>query len=144
MRVMIGSDHGGFKLKEHIATYLSKKGHEVVNFGCFDEKSVDYPDIAKNVCSNFIHDKKTEKIAILICGTGIGISMSDNKYSKDIRCALCNDTYTAKLTREHNDANVLAMGGRIVAHKLAEDIVDTFMNTSFINEERHVRRIRKL
>ena len=144
MRVIIGSDHAGYKLKEHIASYLSKKKHEVVNFGCYEEKPVDYPDIAEIVCKSFIHEKQVEKIAILVCGTGIGISICANKYSKDIICALCNDTYMTKLAREHNDANVLALGGRIVAPVLAEDIVDTFINTNFINNQRHSARILKM
>ena len=144
MKIFIGSDHGGYELKEHLISYLRKKGYDIIDFGCNDTKSCDYPDIAKQVCKDYIREGWCDKIGILICGTGLGMSMTANKYSKDIRCAVCNDLYSVKMTREHNDANFLALGARIISPHLAEEIIDVFLNTEFSNEERHKRRIEKL
>jgi len=137
----IGSDHGGFALKQEIIAYLKEKGLEFKDFGCYDEKSCDYPEYAHAV-AHAVADGECEK-GILICGTGIGISMAANKV-KGIRCALCHDVFSAKATREHNNANILAMGGRVVGPGLALMIVDTFLNTEFSNDERHIRRINKI
>ncbi|MCR4777931.1 MAG: ribose 5-phosphate isomerase B [Lachnospiraceae bacterium] len=137
----IGSDHGGYALKQEVIAYLKEKGLEFKDFGCYDEKSCDYPEYAHAV-AHAVADGECEK-GILICGTGIGISISANKV-KGIRCALCHDVFSAKATREHNDANILAMGGRIVGPGLALMIVDTFLNTPFSNEERHIRRINQI
>ena len=138
MRVALGSDHGGFELKQEILAYLREKGIEYKDFGCDSTASVDYPVYAKKVCKA-ITDGECEK-GILICGTGIGISITANKI-KGIRAALCSDTFSAHATREHNDANILAMGARVVGEGLALDIVDTFLETEFSNDERHIRRI---
>ena len=133
-----GSGHGGFGLKELVIRHLKEKGREVKDLGCYDKSSCDYPTYGKAV-ANAVADGSCEK-GIVICTTGIGISITANKV-KGIRAALCADTLSAKLTRLHNDANVLAMGAGIVGPNLALEIVDTFLNTEFSGEERHQRRI---
>ncbi len=136
--IAIGSDHGGFELKEKVKAYLQQKGVEVKDMGCYDKSSVDYPSfghaVAKSVASG-----ESEK-GIVICTTGIGISISANKVA-GVRCALCSEPVSAKMTRLHNDANVLAMGAALVGEMLAFEIVDTFLGTEFSGEERHQRRI---
>ena len=139
--IAIGSDHGGFELKQEIIKHLTKKGIDFEDFGCFSEASCDYTDYGKAV-AEAVAAGEYEK-GILICGTGIGISITANKI-KGIRCALCSDCFSAEATREHNDANILALGGRVVGVGLALKIVDTFLNTLFSNEERHIRRISKI
>ena len=139
--IAIGSDHGGFELKQEIIKHLTKKGIDFEDFGCFSEASCDYTDYGQAV-AEAVAAGKYEK-GILICGTGIGISITANKI-KGIRCALCSDCFSAEATREHNDANILALGGRVVGVGLALKIVDTFLNTPFSNEERHIRRISKI
>ena len=126
--LVIGSDHGGFLLKQEIKKHLEEKGVDFVDVGCYDENSVDYPDVAKAAC-----DKITSgecDIGILICGTGIGISMAANKV-KGIRAACCSDCFSAKYTRLHNNANVLCFGGRVVGAGLACMMVDAFLETGF-------------
>ena len=135
--IAIGCDHGGYDLKLEIIKYLDKKGLEYQDFGCQGE-SVDYPVYARKV-GQAVLDGVCEK-GILICGTGIGISIAANKM-KGIRCALCSDCYSAEMTRLHNDANVIALGGRVIGPELAVKIVDTFLTTPFSGEERHARRI---
>ncbi len=135
----LGSDHGGFELKQEIIQYLEENQIEYKDYGCYDTSSVDYPIYAKKV-ANAILDGEAEK-GILICGTGIGISIAANKI-KGIRAALCSDCFSAQATREHNDANILCMGGRVVGPGLAVKIADTFLHTEFSNDERHMRRIR--
>ena len=139
--IAIGCDHGGFALKQEIIKHLTKKGIDFEDFGCFSEASCDYTDYGKAV-AEAVAAGEYEK-GILICGTGIGISITANKI-KGIRCALCSDCFSAEATREHNDANILALGGRVVGVGLALKIVDTFLNTPFSNEERHIRRISKI
>lgn len=139
--IAIGADHGGFELKKEIIAYLEEKGIAYKDFGTYTPDSCDYPDIAKAVAplvASGVYEK-----GILICGTGVGISISANKFP-GIRCALCTDCFTAEATRLHNDANILAMGGRVVGAGLAVKIVDTFLNTPFSNEARHIRRIEKI
>ena len=136
--IAIGSDHGGFDLKELVIRHLKEKGMEVKDLGCYDKSSCDYPTYGKAV-ANAVADGSCEK-GIVICTTGIGISITANKV-KGIRAALCADTLSAKLTRLHNDANVLARGAGIVGPNLALEIVDTLLNTEFSGEERHQRRI---
>ena len=126
--IAIGSDHGGYVLKQEILAYLDSQGIEYRDFGCYNENAVDYPDIARPVAQG-VADGTYEK-GILICGTGIGISIAANKV-KGIRAALCHDCFSAQATREHNDANILAMGGRVVGPGLAVMIVDTFLHTPF-------------
>ena len=137
--IAIGSDHGGFDLKEAVIAHLKEKGYEVKDVGCYDKSSCDYPVYGKAV-ANAVADGTCEK-GIVICTTGIGISITANKV-KGIRAALCADTLSAKLTRLHNDANVLALGGRVVGPGLAIKIVETFLDTPFSNDERHIRRIK--
>ena len=134
----IGCDHGGYELKQEILKYLEKEGYEVKDFGCFSTAAVDYPEIGHAV-AHAVADGVCEK-GILICGTGIGISIAANKV-KGIRAALCGDCFSAEATRLHNDANSLALGGRVTGPGLAVKIVDTFLHTEFSGEERHARRI---
>ncbi len=139
--IAIGSDHGGFDLKEVVIRHLEERGIEVKDCGTYDKKSCDYPQFGKAV-AHAVADGTCEK-GIVICTTGLGISMVANKV-KGIRCAVCADTYSAKMTRLHNDANVLAMGGGIVGPNLALEIVDMFLDTPFSAEEKHIRRIRQI
>ncbi len=136
--IAIGSDHGGYALKQEVIKHLEKKGIEYQDFGCYNEDSCDYPVYAKLVTKE-ITEGNCEK-GILICGTGIGISIAANKVP-GIRAALCTDCFCAEATRQHNDANVLCLGGRVVGAGLALKIVDTFLDTPFSNDERHMRRI---
>lgn len=134
----IGCDHGGFELKKEIIKYFEENNIQYKDFGTYDDKSTDYPIYGKKV-ANAVVSGECEK-GILICGTGIGISITANKI-KGIRAALCHDVFSAKATRLHNNANILAMGGRVVGPGLAVEIVDAFLNTEFSNDERHIRRI---
>lgn len=136
--IAIGCDHGGYELKQEILKYLEEKGLAYKDFGCDSTAAVDYPVYAKAVCRSILAGE-CEK-GILICGTGIGISITANKF-KGIRAALCTDCFCAEATRQHNNANVLALGGRVVGPGLAVKIVDTFLNTPFSNAERHQNRI---
>ncbi|MBR4768287.1 MAG: ribose 5-phosphate isomerase B [Lachnospiraceae bacterium] len=139
--IAIGSDHGGYELKLEIEKYLKEHGIPFTDHGCDSLASTDYPIYAKRV-AKAIQNKEAE-FGILICGTGIGISITANK-QKGIRAALCSDCYSAEMTRLHNDANVLALGGRVVGPGLAVKIVETFLNTPFSDEERHKRRIQMM
>ena len=134
----IGCDHGGYALKQEILAHLKKRGVEVKDFGTYNEDSCDYPIYARAV-AQAVTSGECER-GILICGTGIGISIAANKVS-GVRCALCGDCFSAQATREHNDANVLALGARVTGPGLALKIVDTFLDTPFSNDERHIRRI---
>ncbi|NLZ80685.1 MAG: ribose 5-phosphate isomerase B [Clostridiales bacterium] len=136
--IAIGSDHGGFFLKQEVIKHLEDRGLDYKDFGCYEEKAADYPIYAKSV-TKAVLDGSCEQ-GILICGTGIGISISANRMH-GIRAALCGDCYSAEATRLHNDANVLCLGGRVVGVGLALKIVDTFLDTPFSNEERHANRI---
>ena len=137
--IAIGSDHGGFELKEKVVAHLKERGFEVKDFGTYENKSCDYPVFGRAVAKS-VAAGEAEK-GIVICTTGLGISMTANKI-QGIRCAVCSDTVSAKLTRLHNDANVLSMGAGIIGENLAISIVDTFLDTEFSGEERHMRRIR--
>jgi len=134
----LGCDHGGYELMQEVKKHLDQRGIAYQDFGCYSEESVDYPIYAKKV-GKAIQDGSCDK-GILICGTGIGISITANKM-KGIRAALCTDCFCAEATRLHNDANVLAMGGRVVGTGLALKIVDTFLDTPFSGDDRHKRRI---
>ncbi len=135
--IAIGSDHGGYTLKRDIIAWFKEKNIPYIEFGCMDGSSCDYPLVAVEVCSR-VANGSVDK-AVLICGTGIGISIAANKI-KGIRAAVCTDTYMAKYTRLHNDANVLCMGGRVLGTGSALEIVETFLNTDF-EGGRHQRRI---
>lgn len=136
--IAIGSDHGGFELKEKLMEHLSERGLEYKDFGTYSSASCDYPVYAKAV-ANAVASGECDR-GIIICGTGIGVSMTANKVH-GIRAALCGDCFSAEATRQHNDANVLCMGARVVGEGLALKIADTFLDTPFSNDERHIRRI---
>ena len=136
--IAIGSDHGGFALKAAIIKHLEARGLEYQDYGTYSEASCDYPVYGKAV-AEAVASGECER-GILICGTGIGISITANKV-KGIRAALCGDCFSAQATREHNDANILALGARVTGEGLAVKIVDTFLDTPFSNDERHIRRI---
>lgn len=136
--IAIGCDHGGYDLKMKIIGHLQSKGIDCKDCGCYSKDSCDYPEFGHAV-GRAVAAGECEK-GIVICTTGIGISISANKIP-GIRCALCSDTLSAKMTRLHNDANVLAMGAGIIGENLAKEIVDTFLGTEFSKEERHQRRI---
>lgn len=138
--IYIGSDHAGFELKQSVIEYLKKNNIDFTDVGCYNMQSMDFPDIAQEVCKAII-DSKAEK-GILICGTGIGISIAANKF-KGIRAALCSDTFSAKCTRLHNDANVLCMGGRVIGPGLALEITEVFLKTEF-EGGRHLKRLEKI
>ena len=139
--IAIGSDHGGYALKQEILKHLEEKGIEYLDCGCFSEESVDYPDIAEAVCANII-DGTCDK-GILLCGTGIGISMSANKI-QGIRAALCHSEFDARMCREHNNANVMCLGGRTMGPNITLEMVDLFLNINFSEDPRHNRRVDKI
>lgn len=141
MKIAIACDHAAPALKAKVAEHLVKKGIEVIDFGTNSSEAVDYPDYAQKAAEAVAGGKAD--MGILICGTGIGMSIAANKV-KGIRCALCSDTFSARATREHNDANMLAFGERVVGEGLALDIVDTFVSTAFSGVERHRARIAKI
>lgn len=136
--IALGCDQAGYGLKQEIIKYLEEQKLEYKDYGCYSEESVDYPVYGKKV-ANAVASGECEK-GILICGTGIGISIAANKV-KGIRAALCHDTFSAQATREHNDANIVAMGARVIGPGLAVKIVDTFLHTDFSNVDRHIRRV---
>ena len=142
MKVGFGCDHVAIELKNILKEHLEEKGYECVDYGAYDPNvKVNYPEPGLKVAEAIMRGE-VEK-GVLICGTGIGISIAANKV-KGIRAAVCHDTFSAQATREHNDANILAMGARVVGPGLALKIVDTFLNTEFSGEERHVNRIRQI
>lgn len=136
--IAIGSDHGGFELKQKVIRHLEEKGLSYKDVGCVDKSSCDYPVFGR-AAAEAVASGDCEK-GIVICTTGIGVSIAANKV-KGIRCALCSDVFSAMMTRLHNDANMLALGAGIVGDMLALEIVDTFLGTEFTGEERHCRRI---
>ena len=136
--IALGCDHGGYELKQEIMAWLDKNHFEYKDYGCFGTEAEDYPVYARAV-AHAVAGGECER-GILICGTGIGISIAANKV-KGIRAALCSDCFSAEATRLHNDANILAMGARVLGPGLAVKIVDTFLNTPFSGDERHARRI---
>ena len=138
MKIALGCDHGGYELKEFIKRVLERLGYSYEDFGCNSTESCDYPNFGA-AAARAVAEGKCQR-GIVICTTGIGISISANKVA-GIRCALCSDPLSAKMTRLHNDANMLAMGAGIVGENLALEIVETFLNTPFSGEERHSRRI---
>ncbi len=139
--IALASDHGGFDLKESVKKHLEERGLKYKDFGTYDKNSCDYPDFGR-AAAEAVASGECEK-GIVICTTGIGISIVANKV-KGIRCALCSEVTSVRLTREHNDANMLAMGGGFVGEILADEMVDVFLDTPFSGLEKHVRRISKL
>lgn len=138
--IAIGCDHGGFALKQHILQYLKTCGYEFKDFGTYDESAVDYPDIALEIAC-LVASKQYER-GILICGTGIGVSIAANKVP-GIRAAVCNDIYSARMAKEHNDVNVLTFGGRVLGEGLAIDIVKAWLEAEF-QGGRHQIRVDKI
>jgi len=141
MKVAIGSDHAGYDLKQYLVRELTDLEYEVTDCGTESRESVDYPDFAGKVCA-LVRSGESER-GIVICGTGIGVSIAANKI-RGIRAALCHTEFSAYLARRHNDANVLALGGGITGNKLALEIAKTFLEEEFSGDERHVRRIEKI
>jgi len=140
-KIVIGNDHGAVQLKFRIVGYLQKQGFEIVNMGIDSEDAVDYPDIAAITCKEYLLGGYD--FGILSCGTGIGISISANKIN-GIRCALIHDTFTAEMAKAHNNVNFLAFGGRVTYSYTVEQMLETFINTRFIGEDRHARRVEKI
>ena len=140
MIIALGCDHGGYALKEHLKTYLEAQGHTLEDFGCFSTESCDYPDFGA-AAARAVASGKCER-GIVICTTGIGISIAANKI-KGIRCAHCQDAFEAELTRRHNNANMLAIGAGFTGEKLAERMADVFLTTEF-DGGRHARRVDKI
>jgi ribose 5-phosphate isomerase B len=141
MKIALGCDHGALELKDAVAIHLKNKGHEVVDFGTYTLDSCDYPDFAEKA-ARAVAAGECEK-GIVMCTTGIGISIAANKV-KGIRCALLHDVWSAKMTRAHNDTNMMALGAAVTGKMLAFEIVDTWLGTEFSGEEKHARRIRKV
>lgn len=141
MKIAIGADHAGYRLKEVIVPFLESLGHEIEDFGWHSAESVDYPDFALPVCQHVVEGKAER--GILICGTGIGMSIAANKVP-GIRCALVHDMFSAQATREHNNTNVLAFGERVIGPGLAQEIVRIWLETPFSEGERHVGRVGKI
>lgn len=135
-KILLGSDHGGFKLKNIIINHLQTQGYEIEDLGCYSEESCDYPLIAQSMAKKI---QNSEERGILVCGTGIGMSIAANRY-KNIRASHCTDTFTARMTRMHNNSNILCLGERVTGAGLALDIVDTWLMTQF-EGGRHLRRI---
>lgn len=137
MKIAFGCDHGGFVFKKDIVTLLEQSGYTVLDMGCFSEESVDYPDFAAAVCAT-LQDGRAQR-GILVCGTGIGMSIAANRHPH-IRAALCHEAFTARMSREHNDANILCLGARVLGIGIVLDIVKTWLATEFAGG-RHLRRI---
>ncbi len=141
MRVAIGADHAGYTLKEALGARIAAAGHSVLDLGTHGEEPVDYPDYAEAV-ARAVADGRAER-GLVVCGSGAGASIAANKV-KGIRCALAHDTYTAHQSVEHDDANVIALGSRVIGANVAAEIVDAFLKARFTGEERHARRLAKV
>ncbi len=139
--IALGCDHGGYELMQAVKRHLEERGLEYKDFGTYSTASCDYPVFGK-AAAQAVAEGECDR-GIVICSTGIGISIAANRF-KEVRCGLCHDEMTARLTREHNDANMLAMGAKCVDEELAIKIVDTFLDTEFSNGERHLRRVKML
>lgn len=140
-RIAIASDHGGYELKNEIINYLKEMDNIYKDFGSYDTQPVHYPDYALKVGNAIVNDEY--QYGILICGTGIGMSIAANKI-KGIRASLCHDTFSARMAKEHNNANVLTMGGRVIGSGLAREIVKVWLLTKFSQESRHIIRLQKI
>lgn len=141
MKIGISNDHAAVELKNEIMNHLTKKGYEVVNYGTDSNELYDYPKAAELLCNGIL--KGEVQYGIAICGTGVGISIACNKF-KGIRACCCSETTSARLTKEHNNANVICFGAKIVSPETAYEIVDTFLTTPFSNGERHIRRVNEI
>lgn len=136
MKIAIGADHGGYELKEAIVALLGELGHEVDDVGCNSKDSVDYPEFASSVCEKIL--SKNAEAGILVCGTGIGMSIAANRH-RSIRAANCHDEYTARMSREHNNANILCLGARVIGAGVAESVVKVWLATGFAGGRHQVR-----
>ena len=141
MKMVIGSDHAGFQMKQVMGDLLRSLGHSVLDVGAFNENPSDYPDFAEGVGRALLEGKGER--GLLVCGSGVGVSVAANKIP-GIRAAMCHDTYSAHQGVEHDDMNVLVLGSRIIGEKLAEEVVKNFLNAKFTEEERHLRRLNKV
>ncbi len=141
MKVVIGSDHAGFRLKEEVIAYLKQLGYDPIDIGTHNEDPVDYPDYARSVGLKIIGGE-AEK-GILICGSGVGASVAANKIS-GVRAGLCHDTYSAHQGVEHDDMNILVLGARVIGTELAKELTRSFLNATFTGESRHKRRLQKI
>ncbi|MGQ9625416.1 MAG: ribose 5-phosphate isomerase B [Anaerolineae bacterium] len=141
MRIAIGSDHAGFELKSFLVENMKKVGHEILDMGTHNPEPVDFPDFTRPVCKAVL-DGRAER-GILVCGSGVGTSIAANKVH-GIRAALCHDTYSARQSVEHNDANVLCLGGRVIGQELAREVVEVFLKARFSGLERYKRRVEKI
>ena len=141
MKIALAADHAGFDLKNHLKAFVAKRGFEVLDLGAFNTELSDYPDFAAAV-GEAVLSKSAER-GILICGSGVGASVAANKL-RGIRAGLCHDSYSARQGVEHDDMNVLVLGARVIGQALAEDLVENFLRASFSNEERHMRRLKKV
>ncbi|MBI4496461.1 MAG: ribose 5-phosphate isomerase B [Chloroflexi bacterium] len=142
MRIALGSDHAGFRLKQTVAEFLAEWSHEVEDYGCYDTLPVDYPDVAREV-GLAVAEGRCDR-GILVCSNGVGMSIAANKV-QGIRAALCHDTFSARRCREHNDANVLCLGEWVIGQGVARELVWAFLTTGFLaDHERHVRRVGKI
>ncbi len=142
MKIAMASDHGGLHLKEHLKKHLAEQGYEIVDHGTYTDASCDYPDYARTLCRDLASGASGAEKGILVCGTGIGVSIAANK-CRGIRAALCADVYSARMSREHNNANVLCLGERTTGVGLAEMIADVWLATEFAGG-RHARRVAKI
>ncbi len=140
MKIAVGADHAGFSMKEELKSFLESEGHELIDVGTFSEESVDYPDMARQV-AELVKDGKVER-GILICGTGIGMAMAANKVA-GVRAASCTDLLSARLSRAHNDANILTLAARVIAPYHAREILKVWLTTPF-DGGRHERRVDKI
>lgn len=141
MKIVVGCDHAGFSMKDTVTEHIKKRGFECVDVGTYSADSCHYPIYAHRVCEKILSGECA--LGILICGTGIGMSIAANKHD-GIRAACCSDTFSARLTREHNDANVLCFGERVVGKGLALDLVDAFLDAEYLNSGNHVTRVKML
>ena len=141
MKVAVGADHAGYRMKDELAVCLKGLGHEIVDFGTHSDAAVDYPDIALGV-ARAVASGAADR-GLLVCGTGIGTCIVANKV-KGVRAALCHDTFSARATRQHNDSNVLCLGARVIGPSLAEEILRTWFGAGFDRGERHERRVRRI
>ncbi|GAE27739.1 ribose 5-phosphate isomerase B [Halalkalibacter wakoensis JCM 9140] len=141
MKIAIGSDHAGFSLKETVMKALELMGHEVTDYGCYDDNPVDFPDIAKGVCKAIL--KKDAERGIMVCGTGVGAAIASNKIP-GIRASVCHDVYSAHQCVEHDNVNVMCIGAQIVGNKLAIDLLETYLQATFSTEVHFRRRVQKL
>lgn len=141
MKISVGGDHAGFPLKGKVVSVIKALGHEVVDYGCFDETPIDFPDITQTVCESVL-DGKADR-ALLVCGTGVGASIAANKIP-GIRASVCHDIYSAHQCVEHDDVNVMCVGAQIVGHKIVEELIASFLNATFSTSEEFRRRVKKL